>query len=201
MTEALAMAVQTVGVSARAGRISAKEAPLSHWACGLGVVASVLRDLLRREVSPDEVGQRAIAFGLCRQPASGEWPTLNPQAISRLFLAAYRLPAYAEPAALGDLSGHGLAGRRVFVLFEADAVFRLPGLGLTEPAAAARQLALDRSNGGATTKHLSFVAASAWSDLPVMGNVFFGGSRGADGVLHWNSAECDTDATGRIVRF
>jgi hypothetical protein len=45
------------------------------------------------------------------------------------------------------------------------------------------------------------VAARRWGELPGGGTLFFGGSRGADGVLHWDTAECDTDAEGRILRY
>jgi hypothetical protein len=33
------------------------------------------------------------------------------------------------------------------------------------------------------------------------GRTFFGGSRDRDGSYHWYTAECDTDAEGRILRF
>jgi hypothetical protein len=213
------MTVSALGVVARAGRSSAKDAPPSPDKCGLGMVATVLSGLLRREVSPAEVRDRATAFGLLRQPAPGERPTLTTQAVSRLCLAAYRLPACAECAGLRELRGHCQAGRAVFVPLidstgERDlTVFRVqgfspaadPALLLSEmivPRPMLRQLPLDYFlQRWAAADNVLFCAASDWGELPTKGRLFFGGSRDPDGFFHWNSAECDTDATGRILRF
>ena len=43
-------------------------------------------------------------------------------------------------------------------------------------------------------------ALRRWADLPVEGRVFFGGTRERDGTYHWDTAECATDAEGRILR-
>jgi hypothetical protein len=53
----------------------------------------------------------------------------------------------------------------------------------------------------ATAPLLLLVAVKEWSELPQEGTVFFGGSRDAEGVYHWDSAECDTDGSGRILRY
>lgn len=45
------------------------------------------------------------------------------------------------------------------------------------------------------------VAVRAWNDLPTEGLLFFGGLRDLDGTYHWNTAECDTDRQGRILRY
>jgi len=221
------MAVRVAGVVGRAGHISANKAASSLATCGLGTIAAVSGGLLRREVSAGEVRDRAVAFGLLRLPASGERPTLNAQAISRLFLAAYQLPAFAASGDMHSLRQHWQAQRHVFVpLPRATAnehrsegsvleAFRVLALGpdavgetdvlLSEmrlPLVTVRQLPLERFlDGWAAAGNLLFVGVSDWSHLPSAGSVFFGGQRGPDGVLHWNSAECDTDTAGRILRF
>ena len=48
---------------------------------------------------------------------------------------------------------------------------------------------------------LIVVALRHWGDLPAQGRVFFAGLRDRDGSYHWNTAECDTDREGNILRF
>jgi hypothetical protein len=45
------------------------------------------------------------------------------------------------------------------------------------------------------------VALRDWAELPVTGRLFFAGSRDRDGTYHWDTAECDTDTRGRILRL
>src|SRR5207245_1590885 len=143
---------------------------------------------------------------------------LSAEAGSRLFLAGYRLPAYVDLGTerclrhcvregcavwvtLGDVDGakpapdepvtqlHEITSLAELVVVQALPEASLEALSLREFlvrwAAAGRLL----------------LAASAWDHLPRQGRLFFGGSRNADGTFHWNTAGCDTDARGEILRF
>jgi hypothetical protein len=217
------MGVTTIGASAReTGRSAGKEKAPSPVLCALGAVARVLSSLLQREVSEDEVRDRAVGLGLLRQPGSEEGAGLTAQAVSRLLLAGYHLPAQVEPADLAALAGHLHTRRLVFLFADGlqlaprPAAFQVHGcngtgagdgwLLLTEASASARgvqSVPLDDhfAESWAAAGNLLLVAAPAWSDLPREGIVFFGGICDPDGVYHWNSAECDTDGTGRILRY
>ena len=47
---------------------------------------------------------------------------------------------------------------------------------------------------------LMVIGVRQWDDLPTSEGAFFGGHRDRDGSFHWDMAECDTDATGNILR-
>jgi hypothetical protein len=168
---------------------------------------------------------RAVGLGLARQPAPGEPPELSVQAISRLFLAGYQLPALAEYGTLRRLKELWCAKRTMFVALPAagtegdgaspePAPHLIGAADLEDPAeswlalcdlrcsqlCAWRLLLDDFLDRWAAAHHLLFVAARQWSDLAATGTAFFGGSRSRDGVFHWDSAECDTDGEGRLLR-
>lgn len=196
--------------------------------CTVEAVARVLSGLLQRTVPANQVRDKAIAFGLLRQPRAsgadpespgGEGVTLTTQAASRLLLAAYHWPAQVAVGSLQELYRHLRAGHLVFVslaLAPSHPVllqvrrFLREKVGpcwffLTEPGAAPpedRCLPRDPFLAAwAAGGNLLLVAARQWSDLPTGGPAFFGGSRSPDGTYHWDAAECDTDCDGRILRY
>jgi hypothetical protein len=205
-----AMGVETIG-SPRRRRDQPPGVPAepADEVCALEPLAQVLAELLGHPVSAAEVRNRAVAFGLLRPPGSGADTELTAQNASRLLLAAYRLPAQAERAAWPDVHQHCREGRRVFLLLR-EAALQVHGLGSGDtgswvlaaepgaPAEAARKLPAEHLDAAGT---LVIVAARGWGDLPTEGPAFFAGSRSRDGVFHWNAAECDTDADGRILRY
>ncbi len=223
------MGVNAVGLSARrAGRApeEGEARPLGRYS--LGAIARVLSSLLRQPVSLEQVRDKAVGLGLLHHTGLGEGTELTTQSVSRLLLAGYHLPAQVEVGTLQTLANHLRAQRLVFVLppsldqddgvdaalssvviqvhaFQEDS----PGhsrLLLSEPGGAratAQAVALDHPlvASWAVSSFFLLVAAQHWSELPTKGTVFFAGSRDAAGVYHWNSAECDTDASGRILRY
>jgi hypothetical protein len=162
-------------------------------------------------------------------PAPGERPDLGAQALSRLLLAGYRLPALAQPGSLPALKAHVTTGRHVFVRLggvpasmggvgsaeTAPAVVQVQGLIQEESEAAALllsearavapscyRLGLEQFTAAWTAgANGMVVAARRWEDLPGEGISFFGGTRDTDGSFHWDVAECDTDSHGRILRY
>jgi hypothetical protein len=173
------------------------------------LLAQALTFLLGRDISPGQVQEKAVGLGLLRQP-SGEGPiALRSRAAARLLLA-HQLPAFVENGSLAVLRDHCLAGRWTFVvLAEAEPLlFQVRGMDpemLTLAASATARLEswpLERfRTAWATADHRLLVAARSWNDLPTDGLLFFGGLRDVDGAYHWNTAECDTDRKGRILRF
>jgi len=159
----------------------------SPWTTAL--FAHALTYLLRRPVTADEVRERAVALGLLRQLTA----ELSPRSAARLLLAGYRLPALVESGSPASVRDHLLAGRLVFVVLREGASYRLHRLDGPEALA---ELATD----WAATGNATLVAARSWAELPTEGLLFFGGLREADGAYHWNTAECDTDRQGRILR-
>jgi hypothetical protein len=203
------MGSKTLGLCRpQAGRSAVPDAAPELPACPPAVAARVLTALLVRPVTDDEVLTRAVGLGLVRQPAPGQPARLSAQAVSRLFLAGYRLPAHVEAGTLPGLLGHLEAGRDVFVLLqEADVglwqVRAAAGelgflVGAAEPARLLAPEAFARA--WAAAGNYLIAALRRWADLPVEGRVFFGGTRERDGTYHWDTAECATDATGRILR-
>ncbi len=186
-------------------------------------VARVLSVLCRRPVSDEEVRDRAVGLGLHRLSTSREPAPLSAMAVCRLFLAGYRLPAAAELAGIGTLPEHHRAGRRLFVtLAEQTNGERRPngsdvhevrgflGTGeqtvlLAQAGTAAVdpwQLALTSfAASWSAAGSLLILAAGGWKDLPADGPTFFAGYRNPDGSYHWNTAECDTDRAGEILRY
>jgi hypothetical protein len=199
--------------------LSSSDPEPAETPCPFGFVTHVVRYLLSPALDPEAVRARAVALGLLRHTGPAKL-RLNAQAAARLFLAGYRLPAHVD---LGDLRRlrHSLGeGWLVFVPFrpaeEAEPEVVLvhsyqeeekgdPWLLVTrlgESVAAVQSLGLPQFAGGwAAAGGLLVTAARLWSDLPREGSRFFGGSRGNDGVYHWDSAECDTDGEGRILRY
>ncbi len=182
--------------------------------CSLECLAVVLSRLLPRPVAAASVHDRAVGLGLMRLTVPGTPARLSAETASRLFLSGYRLPALAEVGTPAGLREHLAARRLVFLL-----------LGETEPAAAQLHALLpeDRPAWALTgacagpghaieevaadwlfeawegTGRLTVVAARRWEELAA-GARFFGGPRERDGSYHWDAADCDTDATGRILR-
>jgi hypothetical protein len=176
-------------------------------ACALEAVAAVLSRLLRRAVSAEEVGERAVGLGLMRLPEPGAAPLLTAEAASRLLLAGYRLPAQAGPGTLPELREHLAAGRHAFVLLGMAGAWQVHALvtdldgstRLLASRAAAPDTPLEEMPPGSVAD-LRIVAARQWADLPASGSAFFGGGRDRDGSFHWDAAEYDTDGAGRILR-
>jgi hypothetical protein len=151
-----------------------------------------------------------------RQPESRAEPVLTLQGTARLFLAAYHLPVHVETGNLDGLHVFLSGGCQVFVALTApdgQAAYRVQGCPAGEDVSSLVVAAAGVLPGPAepltvphfrerwaAAGHLLLVSTGGWEGLPVQGNVFFGGSRDRDGVYHWNTAECDTDAAGRILR-
>ncbi len=210
------MGPNTVGsLRRRPSRIPDRAAPPPD-VCPLEVVARVLSRCLPHAVGAAEVREKAVAFGLLRLPGSGADTELTVQTASRLFLAAYHLPVQVEQAPWSSIHDHLRGGRHVFlplhesawpdVVLVQDATAGDAEALLVSDAAAAAELLqwlprdrLERP--WATAGRLLIVAARQWTDLPTRGRSFFAGTRDEPGVYHWNSAECDTDAAGRILSF
>jgi hypothetical protein len=207
------MGSKTLGLCRpQAGRSAALDAAPELPACPPAVVAQVLTALLSRPVTDDEVVARAVGLGLLRQPAPAQPARLSAQAVSRLFLAGYCLPAHVEAGTLRALHGHLAAGRDVFVLLQEPVAELLRvraaagDLGLlvgatgpsAEPARVLSQEAFTRA--WAAAGNYLITATRRWADLPAEGRAFFGGTRERDGTYHWDTAECATDAEGRILR-
>jgi hypothetical protein len=203
----------------RASRTSGGMLPPETDRCPLAAVARVLSGLLATPVSPAEVRERAMAFGLLRAPGSDEGTELTAQTTSRLLLAGYRLPAQVEAAGWAEVARHVRAGRLVFLLL-GGGMAPLPGvlrvhdyLAAPEgdcllvaapeaPAAAADRIAAERlAESWAAAGNLLVVGLRHWDELPTQGSEFFAGLRDRDGSYHWNTAECDTDAQGHILRY
>jgi hypothetical protein len=185
--------------------------PLQSWDCD--IIARLLTGPVQRPVTADEVLHRAVGLGLLRHPALGRSAALDIKATARFLLSAYRLPAHLEEGTLVLLEDHLAAGRRAWVVLqdqETMTVYQVVNLS-------ANDLAL-REVGGrfvvderlpaeefverwSAAGGLLVVTATAWSDLPATGALFFGGLRDRDGSYHWVAAECDTDREGRILRY
>jgi hypothetical protein len=180
------------------------------------LVARVLAVLVGRSVGEDEVLARAVSLGLLRQPPPNQLAWFPAQALARLFLAGYRLPAHVEAGTVTSLRGHLAAGRSVFVLLQdpdgqgadgellqvectaGDLGFVVGSTGSEGRARLLTPEAFSRAWAGAG--NFLIAAQRQWAELPAEGRSFFGGSREADGTYHWDTAECATDATGRILQ-
>jgi hypothetical protein len=178
------------------------------------ILAQALQTLLPEAISAAQVRDRAIALGLVRHSHVDPGPELTARAVARLLLAGYQLPATVESGTFASLTDHHRAGRRVFVivaeptpeLLQVRAVAEVPPdtlLTLAEPEAPAlRCWPLERFRAAwARSGNSLLVAATSWQELPTTGLLFFGGLCDADGAYHWNTAECDTDERGRILRY
>jgi hypothetical protein len=187
-------------------------------------VARVLSALCPHPVSGEQVRDQAVGLGLCRLPSLSQVALLTAMAVSRLFLTGYRLPAAAELATVSAIQEHHQAGRRVFLTLEettedagrnGSGVFELQGFlaGVCEEEAVLLG-ELGASSEGvyrlartpftaswAAAGNRLIVAARRWKDLPAEGPTFFAGYRGRDGSYHWNTAECDTDRDGQVLRY
>jgi hypothetical protein len=152
--------------------------------CRLDSLARVLSWLLPQPVTSTNVRDRAVGLGLLRLPPDGAAPRLPPEKASRLLLAGYRLPAVAEIGTPATARAHLAAGRHVSLMSNEG-----------ETGLACSVVAWEGAGG------LMVVAARSWNDLPTTGARFFGGTRERDGSYHWDAADCDTDATGRILRL
>ena len=224
------MGTEAIGSPRRSPDLLTADAPDSTPdLCRLPVAARVLSALFQAATSPEQVRAKAVGLGLLRHSVQGKPGELTPQALSRLFLAGYSLPATMEQGSLEALLGHIQGGLQVFVALEgkglnhtggkADsfqpAVFRVAGLlpeGLAgpsvlliEPGAAPDDMEchpLSRFEGTWERAGGYWIAAAhSWEAMPKEGGVFFGGSRSAEGVYHWHTAECDTDCEGHILRY
>ena len=152
--------------------LSATEKATETNVCTLEALAPILEHLLHREVQPAELRQRAVGLGLLRLQENGAPSELTPKTASRLLLAAYRLPAQVQRGTVSHLCSFLAAGLDVLVMTPSWS-----------------------HHGG-----LMVVAARTWDDLPTSAGAFFGGQRDRNGSFHWDMAQCDTDATGQILR-
>jgi hypothetical protein len=191
--------------------------PVGPWT--VEVAAQVLSALRPEPVSPGAVRERGIALGLLRHPDSGRL-RFSLRSLSRLFIVGYGLPVQAEIGSFGQLRSHGKAGRVVFVILAETqpitaernwAAFQVQGirdddfltLQSLEPLAR-EEFHLPRSDfehAWARAGNGILVGVRRWHELPAEGRLFFGGLRDVDGAYHWNSAECDTDAAGKVLRY
>ncbi len=182
------------------------------------VAAKVLSRLMPRPVDASAVRDRAISLGLLRHPDSGRL-TFSLRTISRLLLIGYRQPFQAEIGTFESLREHSDAGRVVFVILNAtepltgaraQTVFEV-GIA-DEEYLTATSLRRTRSGEGILFRsgfELAWEGAGSgmivgvprWDELPHEGRGFFDGLRDIDGAYHWNSAECDTDRDGNVVRY
>jgi hypothetical protein len=171
-------------------------------------------------VSDQEILHKAVGLGLLRQPSPGRSGELDTRSTARLLLTGYQLPAHIEEGSLLLLQAHLASGRRAWVVLrnETDTettVYQVSGLS-PEPFASTSLLlrevgarfvveqrlpADDFVERWTAAGSLLVAAATAWSDLPATGALFFGGLRDLDGSYHWVAAECDTDRHGRILRY
>jgi hypothetical protein len=183
------------------------------------MVARVLRVLLEQDVRPEQVVARAVGLGLLRQPAAGAAPLLSALVVARLFLAGYRIPATVEAGTLRSLHEHLRAGRCTFLLLAAPGGSASEAFELFQVCRGATDERLLLSEPGRPADVARFAASEelaapwaaaacflicglrSWGHLPTSGRTFFGGSRDRDGSYHWYTAECDTDAEGRILRY
>jgi hypothetical protein len=193
-----------------ATRSSASAEPAASVSWTPHILAEALSTLLAQPLTAEQVRRRAVALGLLRHSVVEPRPELSARAAARLLLAGYHLPAAIEHGTLASLTEHYRAGRRILVrvaeptpkLLEVRSVEEAV-LSVADPAATAGQcwplerfrVAWSRTGNGA------IIAAQRWEELPEIGLLFFGGLRDADGAYHWNTAECDTDRQGRLLRY
>jgi hypothetical protein len=163
-------------------------------ACSFEPLALILSRLLRRPVGATTVRDRAVGLGMLRLPPAGAVPRLSAEKASRLLLAGYGLPALADVVTPARAREHLAAERHVFILQVGAAPAAVEGHAIEEEPAA---WPFDAGEGA---DRLMVVAARGWDDLPTTGARFFGGTREKDGSYHWDAADCDTDASGRILR-
>ena len=199
------------------------DSPPQTW--DLALVAPVVSSLLGRALAVEEVRDKAAGLGLLRCPALGQKMELTAKALSRLFLAGYRIPAHAIAGTLSAACLHFARDRQVFACLERPpslavsntcdtSVFEVVSIDsdscdpisiLFRPLQTLREasdILLDRS--GPEWRLLGVpmvVAARRWEALALERHVFFGGSRDADQTYHWDVAECATDHEGSIVRY
>jgi hypothetical protein len=198
------------------------DSPPPTW--DLAFVAPVVSGLLGRALAVEQVRDKAAGLGLLRCPELGQKIELTAKALSRLFLAGYRIPAHAITGTLSAACLHIAQDRRVFVcsahlrntplsdpleasLLEAvriDSDSSGPVSILLRPLVTqgeAPDVLLDRC--GPEWRKLDVpmvVAARRWEALAIAAQIFFGGGRDADETYHWEVAECATDDKGSIVR-
>jgi hypothetical protein len=218
------MVVGAPGLSERgAGLVLVpEEAPVEPH-CSLDILTHTLSALLARPFDPRAVYHKAVGLGLLGFSQAWTTTNLTLQTASRLLLAGYRVPAAVVTGSLPFLGNCLRAGWRVFVPLErfdagdggGPALFRVSrasageagdgGFVIADPGGAwehARWLDPDGfARAWAVAGRVLIVAADGWDQLPRSGNTFVGGSRGREGVYHWDSAECDTDGQGIILRF
>lgn len=213
------MGVESVGMVRRSTlRATSETEPfLGLWEPAL--LARVLTRLLGAPVGDVEVQRRAISLGLTHVPANGQAAPLTAQAVSRLFLAAYRVPAHVDQGTERSLRQHLRADCVVWLVLDADPALppeqalsrlhQIVSLGelavvreFDEPSAQTETLSPDDfMSRWEASGRLLLAAAPSWNDLPRQGRSFFAGSRSADGDYHWNTAGCATDARGEILRY
>jgi hypothetical protein len=181
--------------------------------------------LLASPHSCAQVQEKAVALGLIHQPAPESRAVFSPKSLSRLLLAGFRLPAQLQIESLENLNHHLREGRTVMVFINGgnsqnfsmalSPLFQIQGfvpgdappsgILLSEPGLvpySLHQRPMDRFLAcWEKAGNLALVAARHWEDLPLEGQVFFGGLRDHEGVYHWTTAECDTDVIGRILRY
>jgi hypothetical protein len=217
------MEVDVLSSAAPAGAaLMAPDGALPYIGCSPELLAGILSCLLRQTVSPREVHERAIGFGLLREPATADGMLLSVHAASRLLLAAYHCPAQLSRGALPELRQHLHRGLRILVAIHAGSVSnsgadflqilaihpeagRSSSVIAVQPGArlsACFSLPQCRfQERWAAAGNFYVVAAHRWEDLAQSGPVFFGGLRDGEGSYHWEVAQCDTDAWGRILRY
>lgn len=164
--------------------------PAPEPLCALGLVAQFLALLLGRPVELRSVYERAVSLGLLRASVPAPDVPLTLRTVSRLLLAGYRVPAAVEAAT---------PARRARLLASGWLVYE--GFPRNPTGVVRRIVPSDVDATWPAEESVLFVAAPSWDALPVRGTTFLAGSRGPGGIYHWDTAECDTDATGCIVGF
>jgi hypothetical protein len=207
-------------------RLAAHPAELRELAWELPAVSEILSRLLGWDVLSDQLHQKGLALGLWDHSTSERaCKRFTAQAVSRLLIAGFGLPAQADVVTLALLRRHLAGGLKVFVLlpvmltksmeeneiqlfpFELQAprpdrggdAFVLEGLQRT-PGLLHRISPDQFARCCLTDGTQAVIGAGSWDDLPIQGTTFFGGSRDPDGSYHWDVAEYNTDRCGRVLR-
>ena len=159
----------------------------SNW--DFSNVARVLSSLIRAPVTATQAREKASGLGLAHYSLHDNGIQLSAKAFSRLLLAGYHLPAQVEVGTARRIRRHLARGRRVFLNVPAE----------SDADWAASASALGSFIDGEFASWV--LAAGSWSELAAHRGFFFSGSRDDVDCYHWATAECDTGADGRILRY
>jgi hypothetical protein len=180
------------------------------------LVAQVVSELLARPITAQEIFQRAVGLGLARWTSRPDF--LTAKAVCRLFLAAYRLAAFADGGTVQSVRSHLAGGCTMLVCLRSATIADGPVLVyqiLAMPAGDGPmamvqlrclplgenlEVSLDQFAGRWVSAGGRMVVAADWSCLPRAGSTFFGGFRDPDGSYRWEIADSSTDDQGNILR-